>query len=63
MTFPGHGKYRIVQRGVNAYMIQQRVLWFWIDVLEYDQYTEDGCHQILNVWAADAKVYGRVVWP
>lgn len=61
--FPGLGKYRIVQYGVNCYMIQRKFLWFWLDASEYTSHSEERCHEILNAWMADKKVAGRVVWP
>lgn len=64
MTFPGLGKYRIIQRGVHVFMVQRLFLGlFWVDVLHNDQSSEDKCHEILNMWAEDAKVAGKVVWP
>lgn len=63
VAFQGLGKYRIVQRGVHAFMIQRRIFMVWTDMLETNVYSQDRCHEILNGWAEDAKVYGRVIWP
>ena len=59
------GKYRIVQRGVNHYELQERFLGlFWIDAFWYSTFwTVEEALDVLRKWEADAAVNGRVVWP
>ena len=61
--FPGLGKYRIVQYGINAFMIQRRFCGLWFDTSDYMQRSQEKCHEILLAWQADKEVRGRVVWP
>lgn len=57
---------RIVQRGVNDYAIQQKVLWFWINHigLEYNYFwTLESARECIRRWEADEAVSGKVFSP
>jgi hypothetical protein len=57
-------KYRIVQRGVNSYELQQRFLGVWIDACAYSHFcTKEEALNIIEIWEANAAVNGKVVWP
>lgn len=59
-------KLRIVQRGVNDFAIQQKVLWFWIDHigLEFNYFwTLEEARDCIKKWAADEAASGKVFAP
>jgi hypothetical protein len=58
-------KYRIVQRGVNSYELQERFLGlFWVDACEYSHFwTKEEALKIIEMWEANAALNGKVVWP